>query len=437
MKFQLAISAAALLASGAAATLVDDILHTVSALPECAQKAFHDVYATPSDICDDLKDLAADALASDANIRSMVGKCQAGCSKDDFKILEDDEDAILGAIAGSCESRSSYRSSYSTTKDSYHTTTPSYHSTTTSYVTPTPAYSTKPAYSTPFYSKPADTYITKPAYTKPPAYTTPAHTKPAYTAPPKPTYTPSYSHKPTYTREPSSYAPKPTPTYYEATTEEYGYGYDEPEPTEYDHSEPEQSDAYGSYEEEGSSSYGYGDEEVEECSGVDYRCPTEGGAEFLQCDNGRWVAQECARGTVCIQELFTRMHSEPGRIADEDRGQQAYLRKLEYVRGMQEENCRLKGEICKSKDELRRSKAEVERLRRQLAEGKKSALEKEGGGKDAVPAATGDADEGAVFYDGPNDTALGQVASYLEELAAAEDVPATLAGQLEKSLHEF
>ncbi|KAJ3133686.1 hypothetical protein HK101_004437, partial [Irineochytrium annulatum] len=313
MKFQLAISAAALLASGAAATLVDDILHTVSALPECAQKAFHDVYATPRDICDDLKDLAADALASDANIRSMVGKCQASCSKEDFKILEDDEDAILGAIAGSCERGSSY-DSYSTTKESYHTTTPSYHSTTPSYVTPTPAYTTKPAYSTPVnntpsYTKPAETY-TKPAYTTP-AYTKPAYTKPAYTMP-KPTYTPSYSSKPSYTREPSTYAPKPTPTYHEATTEEYGYGYSEPEPTDYGYGydEPEQADAYGSYEDD-SSSYGYGGEVVEECSGVDYRCPTEGGSEFLQCDNGRWVAQECAQGTVCIQELFTRMHVSP------------------------------------------------------------------------------------------------------------------------------
>ncbi|KAJ3185886.1 hypothetical protein HK101_009782 [Irineochytrium annulatum] len=274
----------------------------------------------------------------------MVGKCQAGCSKDDFKILVDDEDAILGAIAGSCE-RGSY--SYSTTKDSHHTTTPSYHSTTPSYITPTPAYTTKPAYSTPVYTtpaytKPADIYTkpayTKPAYTKPastpaytkPAYTkpasTPAYTKPAYTTP-KPTYTPSYSPKSSYTPEPSTYVPKPTPTYYAATAEEYGYGYSEPEPTEYgyghdepepidyDYSEPEQADAYGSYE-DNSSSYGYGSEVVGECSGVDYRCPTEGGSEFLQCDNGRWVAQECAQGTVCIQELFTRMHGRSeGRVA--------------------------------------------------------------------------------------------------------------------------
>ncbi|KAJ3191347.1 CTD (Carboxy-terminal domain, RNA polymerase II, polypeptide A) small [Irineochytrium annulatum] len=41
------------------------------------------------------------------------------------------------------------------------------------------------------------------------------------------------------------------------------------------------------------------------------------------------------------------------------------------------------------------------------------------------------------WYDDPNDTALGQVAPFLEELAAAEDVRTALAGQLEKVLLEL
>ncbi|KAJ3139138.1 hypothetical protein HK101_003666 [Irineochytrium annulatum] len=229
----------------------------------------------------------------------MVGKCQATCSKEDFKVLEEDEEQILTAIAVACGD--SVATGYVSTPPAYKTT-PSYVSTPTPSYKSTPAYTTKPAYKTP-------TYAPKPSYTpkETPSYVKPS---PSYTPKPKPSYSPK--PKPSYSRKPSpSYSPKPTtsPSYappkpsYIPSEPVYGGEYESPEAAygdDYGYDEPQQ---YGSGD--------YDPHSYGSCSGVDYRCPTEGGEEFLQCDNGNWVTQRCAKGTVCIESLFTEQHVSP------------------------------------------------------------------------------------------------------------------------------